>query len=118
MVTGVNTISFPNTNAPTTAPSAVSHIFMVTIGDSIDPQGTKRPNEDLLLHCAHTFKPVVVAERPSKPCLPRHVSPMDAYGIFSLFFTNDLLNTIAKNTNSYARQRGAHVPKPPNCTRK
>ena len=91
---------------------------MATIGDSTDPQGTKRPNEDPLLHCAHIFKPVIVADRPSKPCLPSTISPNDAYGIFSLFFTDNVLDTIAKNTNSYARSRGAHLPKPPSYTRK
>ena len=78
--------------APATAP-------MTTVGDPTDPEGTKRPKEDPILACAHIFKPVIVAERPPRLCLPSHVSPKDAYGIFSLFFTNDVLETIAKNTS-------------------
>ena len=75
---------------------------MATVGDSTDPQGTKRPNEDPILEIAHIFHPVVVADRPPKPCLPSNVPPIDAYGIFSLFFTDEVLETIIQNTNKYA----------------
>ena len=78
---------------------------MATVGDSTDPKGTKRPNEDPIIVSVHTFKPVVVAERPSKICLPLNISPDDVYGIFSLFFTNDVLEMLVKNTNRYASQR-------------
>ena len=64
---------FQTTNAPTNAPIAVLHPFMAVIGDSTDPQGTTRPKEDPILVCAHIFKPVIVADRPSKPCLPSNV---------------------------------------------
>ena len=75
---------------------------MATIGDSIDPKGTKRPNKDLILVSAHIFRPVAVTERLCKACLSPNIHPDNIYGIFSLFFTNDLLEVIAKNTNKYA----------------
>ena len=82
---------------------------MATVGDSTDPQGTRRPNEDPLLDIVHTFQPVVVADRPPKLCLPSNVPPNDAYGIFSLFFTNEVLEIIAENTNKYATLHKAHT---------
>ena len=82
---------------------------MATVGDSTDPQGTRRPNEDPILDSAHTFNPVIVADRPPKLCLPSNVSPNNAYSIFSLFFTNEVLETIAKNTNGYATLQKAHI---------
>ena len=78
---------------------------MATVGDSTDPKGTKRPNKNPIIVSTHTFKLIVVTERPSKICLPLNISPADAYGIFSLFFTNDVLEMLAKNTNRYASQR-------------
>ena len=82
---------------------------MATVGDSTDPQGTRRPNEDPIQVSVRTFKPVIVAERPPKICLPKDILPDNAYGIFSLFFTNEILETIAKNTNKYAVQREARL---------
>ena len=84
-------------------------LIMATIGDSTDPKGTRRPNEDPILVSAHTFKPVIVAERPSKICLPSNIRPNDAYGIFSLIFTNDVLAMIAENTNNYGALRHQHL---------
>ena len=78
---------------------------MATIGDSTDPKGTKRPNKDSILVSAHTFRPVAVVERPCKACFSPNIRPDDVYGIFSLFFTNDVLEAIAKNINKYAHQR-------------
>ena len=91
---------------------------MALIGDSTDLEGTKRPNEDSISDSADVFHPVIVVERPSKPNLPTNISPTDAYGIFSLFFTTDILETIAKNTNKYAALHGADQSKPPSQTRK
>ena len=36
--------------------------------------------------------------------LPEHLEPSDVYGIFSLFFTDDILSTIRDNTNEYAKK--------------
>ena len=75
---------------------------MAIIGDSINPKGTKRPNKDLILVSTHTFRPVAVAERPYKAYLPLNIYPDNVYGIFSLFFTNNVLEAIVKNINKYA----------------
>ena len=82
---------------------------MATAGDPTDPRGTKRPNEDPILESTHTFRPVIVAERPSRICLPLTVRPNDAYGIFSLFFNDDVLNVLIKNTNTYGAQRHRYL---------
>ena len=78
---------------------------MATIGDSTDPKGTKRPNKDSILVSAHTFRSVAVTERLDKAYLPPNIRPNDIYGIFSLFFINDVLEAIVKNINKYAHQR-------------
>ena len=82
---------------------------MATTGDPTDPRGTKRPNEDPILVSAHTFRPVITIERPCKVCLPSHIQPNDAYGIFSLFFTHEVLAVIVKNTNIYGAQHYRHL---------
>ena len=82
---------------------------MATIGDSTDPQGTKRPNEDPIIDTVHIFNPVIIADRPLKPCLPQKISSNDPYAIFSLFFTNKVLQTIAENTNKYADLHKVHT---------
>ena len=82
---------------------------MATVGDSTDPKGTKRPNKDLILVSAHIFKPVVVIERPPKICLPLNIYPNDVYGIFSLFFINDILDILTKNTNKYRALYHQHL---------
>ena len=81
---------------------------MTTVGDSTDPKGTKRPNEDPILVSAHIFKPVVVIERSPKIYFSLKVHPNNVYGIFSLFFTNDILNIFIKNTNKYGALRYQH----------
>ena len=41
-------------------------------------------------------------ERSQTVHLPRHIKPNDAYGIFSLFFDEQILAILAQNTNLYA----------------
>ena len=77
---------------------------MATIGDSTDPKGTKRPNKNSILVSAHTFRSVAVAEHLCKAYLPPNICSNNVYGICSLFFINDVLKVIAKNTNKYAHQ--------------
>ena len=91
---------------------------MAIIKDFTDPQGTKRPNKDPILESTHTFKPVIVTDYPSKPNLSTNIFPVNIYSIFSLFFTNNILEIITKNTNKYAALRGANQSKPPSQTRK
>ena len=78
---------------------------MATVGDFTDPKGTKRPNKNLIVVSTHTFKYVIIAERPSKISLSLNISSDNIYGIFSLFFINDVLEMLAKNTNKYISQR-------------
>ena len=72
------------------------------VGDITDPLGTLRPDEPTVEAATHKFRPIRVEERSQKMHLPRHIKPNDAYGIFSLFFDDDILTTIAQNTNLYA----------------
>ena len=74
---------------------------MAIIGDSTDPKGTKRPNEDPILVSTHMFKSVIVAEHLSKICFPFNVRPNNVYSIFSLFFINNVLDMLVKNKNKY-----------------
>ena len=74
---------------------------MATTGDPTDPRGTKRPNKDPILVFSHTFRPVIVAERPCKVCFPSNIYPKNMYSIFSLFFNNKVLSVLIKNTNLY-----------------
>ena len=74
---------------------------MAIVEDSTDPKGTKRSNRNLLLVPTHIFKPVVVIERPPKIYLPLNIDSNDVYGIFSLFFINDVLDILIKNTKKY-----------------
>ena len=91
---------------------------MAIVGDSTDPQSTKRPNKNPILESTHTFKLVIITDYPLKPNLPTNISPVNIYGIFSLFFTNNILETITKNTDKYVALRGANQLKPSSQTRK
>ena len=73
-----------------------------TVGDITDPEGTLRPDEPILATATAQFMPVQMDNRSQKICLPRHIQPKDAYGIFSLFFSDDVLAMIVQNTNDYA----------------
>ena len=77
---------------------------MATIEDSTDPRGTQRPKEDPIHQSAHTFKPVIIIERPCKVCLPSNIQPNDVYAIFSLFFSDAVLDVLIKSTNAYGAQ--------------
>ena len=78
---------------------------MATIGDSTDSKGTKCPNKDSILVSAHIFRPVAVTECSCEAYLPPNICPDNIYGIFSLFFINDVLEVIAKNINKYTHRR-------------
>ena len=84
---------------------------MPTIGDTTDPQGTRRPKEDPLVDEYDTFKPLNIPDRASQVNLPSDILPIDAYGIFSLFFSDAILNVIAQNTNRFARIREDNLKK-------
>ena len=77
---------------------------MATVGDFTDPRSTKQPNKDLILVSIHIFRLVIVIKCPCKVCLPPEIHSDDAYGIFSLFFSDEVLAIIIKNTNIYKAQ--------------
>ena len=77
---------------------------MATTEDSTDPRGTKRPNKNPIQLSTHTFKPIIITEYPCKVYLPSNVQPNNTYSIFSLFFSNTVLNVLIKNTNTYGAQ--------------
>ena len=74
---------------------------MATVRDFIDPKGTKRPNKNLIIVFAHIFKFIIIVERPSKIYLPLNIFFNNICGIFFLFFINDVMEMLAKNTNRY-----------------
>ena len=82
---------------------------MATVRDSTDPQGTKRPNKDLIIDIAHIFNPVIITDCSLKLCLPSNIFSNNLYAIFSLFFTNEVLQTITENTNKYADLHKVHT---------
>ena len=100
MVTTVNT---PNSSTMHRATALQPHYIdsMATTGDSIDPRGTKRPNKNLIHESSRIYRPLKVIKCLSKPCLPPHIRPNNAYSIFSLFFNDEVLGVIIKNTNRY-----------------
>ena len=92
---------------------------MLLEGDPTDPKGTKRPKEDPLIEEYHTFNPVLVSPRHQKLFLPPNVQPNDAYALFSLFFSDPILDVIARNTNTFAYMRESRLEqKNPNRKRK
>ena len=72
------------------------------IGDITDPTGTLRPDEPTVEAATHKFRPIQVEERSQTVHLPRHIKPNDVYGIFSLFFDEQILAILVQNTNLYA----------------
>ena len=74
---------------------------MATTGDPTDLRGTKCLNKNLILVFIYIFKLVIIIEYPCKICLPSYIQPNDIYGIFSIFFTHEVLTIIIKNTNIY-----------------
>ena len=76
-------------------------LFIATTGDPTNPRDTKRPNKDLILVSSHTFRPIIVTECLCKVCLPSNIYPKNVYDIFSLFFNNEVLSVLIKNTNLY-----------------
>ena len=74
---------------------------MAITGDPTDPRGTKRLNKNLILESLYIYRLIKVVKYPSKICLSANICFNDVYGIFSLFFNDEVLNIIIKNTNMY-----------------
>ena len=74
---------------------------MATVSNPTDPRGTKRPYKNPISVSVGVFGPVLVPEHYAEVCLPPNIYPDNAYGIFSLFFSRDVLGVIIKHTNKY-----------------
>lgn len=77
---------------------------METVPDSTDP-GTLRPDIDPEIGVGTGFKPLECPYFDKKINLPDHIAPDNAFGIWSLFFTQEQLEHIVESTNAY-------IPKP------
>ena len=71
--------------------------------DSTD-KGTLRPKRKPLQKAGDNFIPMDVPEFTSRVMLPSGVTPLDALSIFSLFFPDQILDTIVESTNQSAIQ--------------
>ena len=74
---------------------------MATVGNLTDPRGTKHPCKDPISVFIDVFKPILVPERHAEVCFSPNIYPNNMYGIFSLFFSRDVLNVIIKYINKY-----------------
>ena len=68
--------------------------------DSTDP-ATMRPDLALIIAVGSRFIPMKLPDFSPKICLPSHVKPDNAWGLFELFLPKDQLAIIVKHTNSY-----------------
>ena len=69
---------------------------MATVPDPTD-FGTHKPNEKVIIKPGTHFEPLQYV--PRTPKIGISVSPSDALALFQSFFSDEQLNTIAKNTN-------------------
>ena len=74
---------------------------IATIGDPTDPRDIKRPCKNLISVSIDIFKFILVPECYAEVCLPPNFCLNNMYGIFSLFFSRDMLDVIIKYTNKY-----------------
>ena len=74
---------------------------MATVRDPTNPRGTKWPNKDPILVSIHIFWLITVIERFCKIHLSLKIYTNNIYGIFSLFFSDEVLTIIIKNINIY-----------------
>ena len=82
---------------------------MATVPDPTD-FGTRRPNEKVITKPGTHFERLQYA--PRTPKIEISVSPSDALALFQLFFSDEQLNTIAKNTNKNAKIGELQAPRP------
>ena len=68
---------------------------MPTVGNTTDSQSTKRAKEDFLVNKYDTFKSLNILDHAFQVNLLSDILPIDAYGIFSLFFSDAIFNVIA-----------------------
>ena len=72
----------------------------VGVPDPTDPQGTRRPEEDPVpIIKSVTFSPMITPPFSPQQQLPPGTDKLDAYAIWTLFFTQDILQAIVDATN-------------------
>jgi hypothetical protein len=74
------------------------------VGDSTDPEGTKRPNLDPAPEKGSEYVPMPTPHFAYKIHLPDDINELDAFGIWSQFFNQTQMQNIAIWTNSYAQK--------------
>ena len=82
---------------------------MATVGDPTDLRGTKRLYKDLIFISVDVFKSILVPEYYTEVCLPLNICSNNVYGIFSLFFSRDVLDVIIKHTNKYGARHHQYL---------
>lgn len=78
--------------------------------DSTDP-ATLRPDIPPEIITGSRFQPMKCPDFPPQINLPPHVQPIDAWGIFKLFFTEEQVQIVVDNTNDH-QNRPYDVLKP------
>lgn len=73
---------------------------METIGDTTDPQGTLRPNLPPEPITGTQFDPMPHTDFQHRTDLPNTVDPMQPLQIWDLFFTEEMMDILVRNTNS------------------
>jgi hypothetical protein len=77
-----------------------SRTTKVGVPDPTDPQGTRRPEEDPVPEAPNVqFIPLKTPPFEPQLQLPPHTNRHNAYAIWSLFFTEDILQGIIDTTN-------------------
>jgi hypothetical protein len=77
-------------------------VNMATVGDSTDPEGTKRPNEPVQAHGGTHFVPLPHLDRaPVVICS----APRNALMLFELYFTDNVWDLLVMNTNKNAHMK-------------
>jgi Transposase IS4 len=79
-------------------------------GTEFDPTdtGTLRPNAKPLQKRGTQFQPMECPEFDFQIRLPRRIDPRDAFALFSLYYTPEIIESMVKYTNSSPRK--AHDP--------
>lgn len=75
-----------------------------TVLDSTDP-GTLRPDIASETSTGDYFEPLICPDFDYRTNLPPNLRPDDVFGIWSLFFIKELLETLVQYTNLRARAR-------------
>src|SRR5947209_5431623 len=80
------------------------------VSDSTDP-ATLRPDINPVTKTGSGFKPMELTPFSYTVNLPPHVTPLDAWGIFQLFFPQEQMQIICNNTNK-RKELDQNVRKP------